>query len=368
MVSNNTLINNEYGINLQGSAYNTINKNTIRSCKKAGISFEDAGGNVVSRNSIINSSLGIRMSFNSRYITLVENEIIDNNYGLYCLNSRKNVIDNNTFTNNSYGIKTKYSYHNKIRNNMIENSQNAAISLELSAGNKIYGNSLINSSYGIFIQEGNGNKIYYNNFINNTIQAYSYCSKNIWDDGYPSGGNYWSNYTGSDSFSCTYQNVTGSDGIGDTPYVIDEKNQDNYPLMSPSSLFNAGIWNGKTYFVNVASNSTVSDFHFNPEETVKHFSFKVTGPDSTIGFFKLVFRENLLKGPYIVTVNGKEVIPTETTNDTHVFLYFTYKHSIKTVKVIGTEAISEFPSFLIMPLFTIATLLAVIVYKRKHSP
>jgi photosystem II stability/assembly factor-like uncharacterized protein len=33
----------------------------------------------------------------------------------------------------------------------------------------------------------------------------------------------------------------------------------------------------------------------------------------------------------------------------------------------GTRWIPEFPSFLILPIFMIATLLAVIVYKRKHA-
>ncbi len=36
-------------------------------------------------------------------------------------------------------------------------------------------------------------------------------------------------------YSGQYQNETGSDGIGDTPYVIDANNQDNHPLMRPAS-------------------------------------------------------------------------------------------------------------------------------------
>ena len=56
-------------------------------------------------------------------------------------------------------------------------------------------------------------------------------SFNIWDDGYPSGGNYWSNYTDIDLYSGPYQNESGSDGIWDHPYVIDENNQDNYPIV-----------------------------------------------------------------------------------------------------------------------------------------
>jgi hypothetical protein len=53
-----------------------------------------------------------------------------------------------------------------------------------------------------------------------------------WDDGYPSGGNYWSDYTGVDLYSGVNQDEPGSDRIGDTPYVFDY-HQDNYPLMEP---------------------------------------------------------------------------------------------------------------------------------------
>ncbi|MDH5389906.1 MAG: dockerin type I domain-containing protein [Candidatus Bathyarchaeota archaeon] len=51
------------------------------------------------------------------------------------------------------------------------------------------------------------------------------------DDGYPSGGNYWSDHIDVDQHSGPYQNETGSDWICDYPYVINENNTDNYPLM-----------------------------------------------------------------------------------------------------------------------------------------
>ena len=40
-------------------------------------------------------------------------------------------------------------------------------------------------------------------------------------------GNYWSDYNGTDA---------DGDGIGDIPHVLDEKNQDNYPLMTPYKI------------------------------------------------------------------------------------------------------------------------------------
>jgi hypothetical protein len=63
-------------------------------------------------------------------------------------------------------------------------------------------------------------------------QAADY-STNDWDDGYPSGGNYWADYRGVDKNHGENQNIPGSDGLGDTPYqILGGAGQDRYPLMS----------------------------------------------------------------------------------------------------------------------------------------
>jgi hypothetical protein len=74
---------------------------------------------------------------------------------------------------------------------------------------------------------GLGNKIYYNNIIDNTQNAraqHNVTDAVAWDNDYV--GNYWSDY------QTKYPNATEVDnsGIGDTPYVIDENNEDRYPL------------------------------------------------------------------------------------------------------------------------------------------
>jgi len=64
------------------------------------------------------------------------------------------------------------------------------------------------------------NTFYRNTVINNDKNVESSSSVNFWDNGEE--GNYWSDYNGTDS---------NGDGIGDIPYIIDENNRDNFPLM-----------------------------------------------------------------------------------------------------------------------------------------
>ena len=53
------------------------------------------------------------------------------------------------------------------------------------------------------------------------------------------------------------------------------------------------------------------------------------------------------------------------------YLYFTYTNpglnSFTTVTINGTHVIPEFPSFLFLPLFIVATLLTAITFRRKRA-
>ena len=180
---------------------------------------------------------------------------------------------------------------------------------------------------------------------------------NIWDNGIE--GNYWSNYNGTDN---------DSDGIGKTPYIIDEKNQDNYPLMTPIMIFDAGTWEWTPYTVYVISNSTVSDFSFNPEDAL--IQLNVIGETGTTGFCKVTIPKGLLRaeGTWTVLVDNNPVIPVVNEDASNTYVYFTYSHSAKTVEIIGTDAIPEFPSWIIPPLFLVATLIAVGIKRKAFRP
>jgi len=151
-------------------------------------------------------------------------------------------ISGSIITNNVDGIVLGPSSNNTISDNTITANERYGIFLcFFSNYNSISENNITNNGVGIVLFSALNNTIYHNNFVNNIQQVDSHDSTNFWDDGYPSGGNYWSDYNGTDLFSGSYQNETGSDSIGDMPYVIDEYNRDNYPLMHPFNTFDAGV-------------------------------------------------------------------------------------------------------------------------------
>lgn len=93
-----------------------------------------------------------------------------------------------------------------------------------SSNSVISGNSIEKSRSGIWLEYSSNNRFYRNDLIDSEVHVFK--SVKSWDEG--SVGNYWSNYREVDS---------NNDGIGDTPYVIDAKNRDRYPLISPSICF-----------------------------------------------------------------------------------------------------------------------------------
>ena len=303
--------------------------------------------NTVTGNTASNGIDGISL-YSSSNNTLAGNNVSSNNYdGIYLGQSSNNNIIGNTASNDESGIHLSDSTNNTVTGNTVSSNGYEGIYIVTSSNNTVTGNTASNNSYGIFLYHSSNNTLFHNNLINNTVQASVTTGYvNTWDDGYPSGGNYWSNYTGVD---------LDHDGIGDTEHVIDANNTDNYPLMGMFSDFKATSEN----HVQTICNSSISDFQYN--ETA--ICFNVSGEDDTSGFCRICIPRALMNETYQVFVNGTEVqcnlLPCS--NTTHSYLYFTYNHSTQEVIIIP-----EFPSFLILPLFMAATLLAVIIIKRKH--
>jgi parallel beta-helix repeat protein len=340
-----------------------------------------ADGIVVERNNVVvdgaafrlqGAGAGIGFTLNANNVT-VRNTVIAGfdiagsgfAAAIYSLNTFNNIIVNNTITGNKWGVDLEWVSGYVISGNSIISQSQSGIHMRESRNNVICENDINENKNGITLADSsNNNKFYDSNFVDNVSPGFAVGSdSNVWDDGYPSGGNYWSDYTGADLIQGSGQNLTGSDGIGDTPHSLGSLGTDNYPLMGLSSSLEAGTWDDTTYHIQTVSNSTVSDFIFNLDE--KSISFNITGSAPTMGFCRIAIPDALLGGPYTVSVGTTPVTPSIVSNGTHSVLYFTYNHSTKNVRVNGTTAIPEFPPTIILPLFMVFTMLAVVFLQRK---
>ncbi|MBI4812040.1 right-handed parallel beta-helix repeat-containing protein, partial [Candidatus Falkowbacteria bacterium] len=253
----NTVINNNFsnnswrGIGLDNANSNTIKENAAGSNQYEGIQIWNSTDNAVTDNNISNNYIGIRdwccrnnfsnntMDFNQiagiylggwpggwTHSYLIENNTISHsNYGIYLANVLSSSIFDNLINFNQYGIYLQ---------GLSETYSGGFYMDWKAADNTIKDSRISDNDQGIYLGDlTEGNKAYHNNLLDNLTQAHNEGINNLFNNGYPSGGNYWSDYTGTDEKSGPNQDQPGSDKIGDTPYIF-SGGQDRYPFMAES--------------------------------------------------------------------------------------------------------------------------------------
>jgi parallel beta-helix repeat protein len=169
---------------------------------------------------------------------MIENSRFQTNQiGVLLVSSSHNVIANNTMINNVDGMILSNSEKNLVINNTLFSNNEAGIHIAESGDNVAVGNNASgNGGDGIHVFSSSNNAIYHNYLFGNMGQGFD-DDTNCWDGCYPTGGNFFGDYAGVDSFSGPGQDIPGSDGIGDTAYAIPGgSNEDRYPLMAPASF------------------------------------------------------------------------------------------------------------------------------------
>lgn len=361
----NNLVNNGFGIWVGNSSKNTIAENTVTETSDKAIVLSGSNGN-----------------------TVMQNTVSDSDFGLYVEGSDYNVIRGNTVTNDRFdGITLGDSSNNTLVRNKITNNglsshaydKFSGIRLSDSSNNNIVGNDITNNYKGVWLHSSSNNSLYHNNFISNYAGEVgdSYSSEpsilpsiNKWDNGYPSGGNYWSDYAGIDISSGSINTTGGPDAIGDAPYNIYFTQWDEYPLMATYHEFTAG-----SYDFEIVSNSSVANLtiavwlssptpHLQPGQ--QFLWFFVAGETNTTGFCRVTVPRAAINGTYTVLVDGTQVPVSELreSNSTHAYLYFTYKQSEHEVIIVSEYA----TAFLAATMMAFATFItATTRAKQRHS-
>ena len=213
------------GISLSNSIGNNLTENHVKS-NYAGVGIDSSDNNTIASNKISGNRYGIIQDASS-HNTITSNIIRESATGLQINSSSFNHVEKNTITNSRYcGVEIHNAGHNLILgNNITENKH--GLELKLSSNNTLrYNNITGNNVAGILIVESSDNLVHQNNFVNNGLHISNDGSINTWaGDGK---GNYWDNYNGTD---------IDNNGLGESPYLIDESNRDNHPLIKTTTDF-----------------------------------------------------------------------------------------------------------------------------------
>ncbi|MGD2066926.1 MAG: NosD domain-containing protein, partial [Candidatus Bathyarchaeota archaeon] len=254
VVTENTLTNNDNGIFFYRVTSSIASKNTVTNSTFYGIVAEEYVSNITIYGNILtdNGDCGIALRDASN-ITVFGNMVTNNVFGISLSDCSNNTFSGNTLTGNQRGIVFDNVSHSTISGNIITDCSEHGVFLVRSNNSTVSGNMLstdggynmlgqssyvivsnnfiVNNAIGFRVSQSSNSTFYHNNFVDNTVQTSVTSSDCTWDDDYPSGGNYWSDYTG------RYPGAEelNDSGIWDTPYVINGDNQDDYPLMEPYS-------------------------------------------------------------------------------------------------------------------------------------
>lgn len=212
-ISHNILRSNDVGIHLLSSNSNSLTNNNAKTIHLIGISLQDSSYNTIVNNTVSNfpDATGILITNNSNNNVVAGNNLSQLHAGITLEDCSNNLIGDNIVSDNELGICLQSNCDN----------------------NTIVDNEVSRNDCGIEIDVGfnSNNVIYHNEFLENTLQIRVSSGQVKMDKGYPTGGNHWSGWADEDLYSGPCQNETGSDGIFDNPYVINEDNMDHYPIV-----------------------------------------------------------------------------------------------------------------------------------------
>jgi nitrous oxidase accessory protein len=331
-----------------------------------GIRSVGAKGVVVAHNTVTHSGDASIVVLSSFEVSVFENDLTGMG-GIEIDNSTKSVFSSNTVLASARaGIFIGESHDNTFFNNNVSAISLMGLSISSAYNNTFFDNDISSGNYGVFIWQSSNNSIFHNSFLENGSPVLCQDnSTNLWDNGLE--GNYWSNYTGLDA---------DSNGIGDTPYIINASNplitgptvQDNYPLMGLFYSFNTSANND----VGVVSNSSIEDFEYVESNRTIMLRVSNTTAHQTAGFCRISIPHSLIN-PYngsisVVIDNGQTPVlflnNTLYDDGTNRWIYFIYPQSTHSIGIISV--VPEFSASLILALFMIGTVTIVAIYKRKH--
>lgn len=263
MVSGNEAFDNKYGIYIDGLVHNNIMADNDVHGNEIGIFINDKTNNNTIRNNTVSSNTedGIRIGYYNNWTRFIDNSVSGSKIGIniWLRSNYNQIMGNKVFGNSKVGVLINGSDLNHIEGNDISNNHDGILLISGSkdsvlTSNYISGNSdmgigientttnttitrnfLASNWLGVGVWGSENNSIHHNAFLTNVNQAFDNTSSNRWNDSYPSGGNYWSDWSPvcQDLFNGAITPQTGGggpDNVCDLQYDLIFNTADYYPL------------------------------------------------------------------------------------------------------------------------------------------
>ena len=245
------------------NSYITVRDNQIKNIWGDGLVGHGFKNSTIENNTISNISghfSGINsLGSNSKALN---NQIQNSHFGIY--NNPENVeIRGNNISQCNIGYLLREFGQSTLFNNITDCNVGVYLNADF---NSVKNLVIADCDTGIYISENaKNNVVFSNDFLENETQAVEMSTSNSF---YFEGvGNFWSDYIGVDE---------NSDGIGDTPYRVQNETYDNFPLMSPSNI------NIEPIFLLINSENTIPS-SFSAGDTnlvIAKFTMQITPEDS----------------------------------------------------------------------------------------
>ena len=278
-LENSTAFDDTFGALLVSSVLSDVSNLTVVDPVEYGVVLELGDSDALVNSTILGSAGapvpdGIYL-IESTNDTLVNDTIENVDDGLYSQTWLDSTVDDLTVLNAvASALLFIDTYEVTIESGNFSSSAVGFTFQGDAGGIAIVGNSFFNDSldFAFSTQDLYGIQVYWNNFVDGggwSVHVVGNPNASIaFADGYPAGGNYWSNDTTPDSERGPQQNQAGADGIVDHPLTIQGPLEDPYPLTQPISLADldvvfvaTGLPNGTAWSVtfNGTTTATTSD-------------------------------------------------------------------------------------------------------------
>jgi len=381
-VENSVTSEDYFGIVVDSSTNVTVSGNTVYSNNPYGIYLYHTGNSMVSGNNVyFNQNAGIYLD-TSTDVTVTDNLVHDQ------------VI---------MGIDTYTTSYDTIVANNVSNNGEIGIRLYLSSYNLVYHNNLY--SNGNSPPPYNQGWQIFDHPTNPPVYTPSQNTTDRWDDGYPSGGNYYNDNLAGDNCSGSAQNICPyPDGISDAPAFVPDifanstfyatyyVGRDHYPLIKPftttttmpdfdinsssSPTFSPGSSASITItlasFRNYANQITINTDTDAPNVTISPATTLISlNPSSVVSTTLTVSAtSNTPLGTYYVDVKASTSSHSHTTTVTFNILPASQPPTQPSQKPSNAAPPSLTQLMVLLPIVTtaaVASVFTVLVWSRKRS-